>query len=164
MEWLPELVCCNGKNWVQIVEEIYPIFARDFIDTKPTVDGMQVRLREAPLLDGKERTFWHFVSESFTDAQPRIPDLARCERIAWVRAIIDHATDRRLRRWEQNRNGDINLAIALPDFSYVVILGRRQAGETSYLLALTAYCVEKERRREKLRKEWQAFTHTPLWP
>ena len=157
MEWLPDIVCCDHRNWVEIVEGIYPIFKRDFIDSRPMLDGMEVRLREAPLLDGKDRTFWHFVTQGFDDRN-RIPDLLRCERIAWVRSVIDHANDPRLRRWEQERQGSTNVAIALPDFEYIVFLGRRQPlNGAPYFLALTAYNVDSPRKREKHRKEWQAY-------
>ncbi len=39
------------------------------------------------------------------------------------------------------------------DFSYVVVLADR--GE--YVLLWTAYCVEQEHRRQKLRREYEAF-------
>ncbi len=44
--------------------------------------------------------------------------------------------------------------IALEDFSYVVVLADRG----KYVLLWTAYCVEKNRRRRKLEKEFKAYT------
>ena len=43
-----------------------------------------------PTCKGKEAGFWHCVSEG-SDEEERIPDLRRCERIAWVRSLIEHA-------------------------------------------------------------------------
>lgn len=45
--------------------------------------------------------------------------------------------------------------IALGDFSYVVVLADRG----DYVLLWTAYCVEMEHRRQKLRREYEAFVN-----
>jgi len=41
----------------------------------------------------------------------------------------------------------------LPDFSYIVVLATR----STYVLLWTAYTVERTHRREKLRREYQAY-------
>jgi hypothetical protein len=51
--------------------------------------------------------------------------------------------------WRSERQGDQRIVIALADFSYVVVLADRR----EYVLLWTAYCVEHEHRRAKLRKE-----------
>lgn len=54
--------------------------------------------------------------------------------------------------WRSERAGDKDrVVIALADFSYVVVLADR--GE--YVILWTAYCVEHEHRRGKLRKEYE---------
>jgi hypothetical protein len=123
MEWLPELVSCDG-NWVEIVERLYPIFKSDFVDTRATLDGLQVALRIAPARENKEFDFWHFITEGETE-ENRKPDLERCRRLRWFRAILDNAADQRLKRWEQKRNGRTTVAIGSPDFSYIVFLSKR---------------------------------------
>jgi len=55
--------------------------------------------------------------------------------------------------WRKERKGAGRMLIALLDFSYVVVLADR--GE--YILLWTAYCVEQEHRRRKLRIEYKAF-------
>jgi hypothetical protein len=47
--------------------------------------------------------------------------------------------------------------IALPDFSYLVVLSLR--GENAPML-ITAYDVEYERQRNRLKKEWEAWKET----
>lgn len=152
MEWLPELVDCSG-NWVQLVERIYPLFKRDFVDSRPVIAGWDLRLREAPFIAGKERDFWHLVTQAGKLETERIPDLDRCARIGWVRAVLDHACDKGMKRWEQTRNGDTNVVVAIPDFSYLVFMGKRNG----YLLLLTAYFVASERRRKKYEREYDDF-------
>lgn len=155
MEWLPDIICCAQRNWLEIVAEIYPVFQRDFVDQHPTLDGLEIRIKTAPLIEGRERSFWHLVTDG-PDEYRRKPDLKRCERIAWVRAVIDHADDARLKRWEQERYGNTTAAIALPDFSYIVFLGKREPNDSEpYMLVLTAYCADTPKRQQKHREEWE---------
>jgi|ERR1022692_4195067 hypothetical protein len=157
MEWLPPLICCANRNWLEIIGDIYPVFERDFVIQRPVFDDLEVRIKTGPLIDGRERSFWHLVTEG-PDEYRRKPDLRRCERIAWARAVIDHADDTRLRRWKQERYGNVTIAIALPDFSYIVFLGRREPdGLEPYMLLLTAYCADTAKRQQKHRGEWQDF-------
>jgi hypothetical protein len=46
------------------------------------------------------------------------------------------------------------IVIALEDFSYIVVLADRG----KYLLLWTAYCVEQEHRRAKLRREYERYS------
>ncbi|MNH30689.1 hypothetical protein D3C79_909980 [compost metagenome] len=41
-------------------------------------------LKRHPVIQGKEATFWHMISEGNDEAE-RLPDLRRCERIRWPR-------------------------------------------------------------------------------
>src|SRR5690349_1793262 len=137
MEWLPELVCCDGLNWIEIVELIYPVFRRDFVESAPALDGLPIKLKNIPMKDNKEWEFWHFVTVGQNESSRR-PDMERCKRIGWFRAIVDHADDDRLMRWEQERDGKTSCVIGLPDFSYLAILGKRTpAEEDPYFLPLT---------------------------
>jgi hypothetical protein len=88
----------------------------------------------------------------------RIPDIARCERIGWVRAILDRleSGDPDIRVWQQQRNGKTNYGLSIPTFEYVIFLGARKGttGE-SYTLPLTAYVVERAKRRRHYEAEWK---------
>jgi hypothetical protein len=157
--WLPAFVEFDGdwNKFDEYVERVYAVFARDFNDTatRPTFQGRRLGLKLPPTFQGKSATFWHFVTEG-KDEEKRTPDRARCERIAWPKAMIAAAAtmDGRVFSWLNRRpNGDRWL-ISLPDFSYIVVLADR--GE--YLLPWTAFCVEHDHRRRKLRAErdtWQ---------
>jgi hypothetical protein len=105
------------------------------------------------VVKGKEATFWHIISEGEVESE-RLPDLRRCERIRWPRAIIDTSNFGFVKCWKTNRKGDERIALALEDFSYVVVLADR--GE--FVLLWTAYYVEQEHRRQKLRKEYEGYT------
>lgn len=151
-DWLPALVClpeCGG-DWDRYLGAIYRVFRTDFVDTTPAMAGIRCGLRHPELIEGKEGTFWHIISEGLTEDE-RIPDLRRCERIRWPRPIVESAGSDRIRCWRYKRNGDRRISIALEDFTYLLILVDRR----SYVLLLTAFPVESRRRRERLRKEYE---------
>ena len=58
--------------------------------------------------------------------------------------------------WRNDRQGETRIVITLSDFSYVTVVADR--GE--YVLLWTAYCVEQEHRREKLRREYEEYAAT----
>lgn len=161
-DWLPALVEFDG-NWNAFdayVERVYAVFVADFVKRKPPeVNGKRISLRRHPEFQGKSFTFWHLVTEGKVE-ENRAPDVERCRRIGWPRPILERATDRQeLRVWTNKRGNDQRVLIALPDFSYVVVLQERQDKEEQrrYFLLLTAYPVEQEHRREKLRIEQEAW-------
>src|SRR5688572_6472060 len=88
--WLPELVVLSdyGGDWQQYLAAIYQCFRQDFILTAPAYPGRRFALKRHPLLRDKEATFWHLISEGSIEAD-RLPDLRRCERIRWPRAMIE---------------------------------------------------------------------------
>ena len=107
---------------------------------------------------GKEANFWHFISEG-PDEASRTIDIRRCERIRWPRPVIDRFVDRKpalaaaILWWKTRRGCEDRFVLALPDFSYVVIVADR--GE--YVLPWTTYCVEHDHRRQKLRRECDEY-------
>lgn len=73
--------------------------------------------------------------------------------IRWPRAIITTHDTKFVKCWKNSRKGEERVAIALEDFSYVVILADRG----DYVLLWTAYWVEQEHRRQKLRREYEEY-------
>ena len=101
---------------------------------------------------------YQFFCQDFVTSKPnfedeRLPDLRRCERIRWPHPMIEAVKSKYVKCWKNKRKEEERIVIALEDFSYVVVLADR--GE--YILLWTAYCVEQEHRRQKLRREYYAF-------
>ena len=151
-EWPPPLIRLAefGGDWHRYVERLYEVFTEDFIDSTPRFEGQPVRLKRHPVERGKEATFWHLISSGRTEAD-RIPEMRRCERIGWPRALIEAMPSDRVRVWHNQRPGGERIVIALEDFSYIVVLSVRRR----QLVLWTAYCVEDDHRRKKMRREWQ---------
>jgi hypothetical protein len=152
--WLPALIGLHdyGGDWPRYLEAIYAIFRRDLVEHRPSFEGQRVGIKRLPIDQGKEAGFWHLISEGKIEAG-RLPDLRRCERIGWPKPMIETSPSDKIKVWKNTRRGEPRVVIALPDFSYVVVLAVR----TGYVLLWTAYCVEEDHRRKKLRREYEAF-------
>ncbi|KJS18540.1 MAG: hypothetical protein VR69_00130 [Peptococcaceae bacterium BRH_c4b] len=154
MDWLPELVKLEdyGGNWERFIEEVYNIFKLDFIKNKPdSFKGKRFGIKRHPLLNDKEATFWHITSEGKIETE-RIPELRRCERIRWPRAIIDNYTNEKILCWENTRGTEKRIVMWFRERDYVVVLADR----IDYILLWTAYCVKYNHTRIKLQKEYDS--------
>ncbi|QJB42956.1 hypothetical protein [Dolichospermum flos-aquae] len=152
--WLPPLVLLNdyGGNSEAYLEAVYTIFKGDFIDSKPSFKGIRFGLKRYPLLQDKEATFWHITSEGSQETE-RIPDFRRCERIRWLRPIIENSEDPAIKVWENDRKGNKRICLWLDSEDYLVILDKRDR----YVLLWTAYLVTQPHRQRKLQKEYEAY-------
>lgn len=145
---LPE----HGGDWARYVEAVYAAFKADFVDSKPAFRGRKLGLKRHPLSDGKEATFWHFISEGDTEAA-RTPNIRRCERIRWPRAIINGCDALKAKVWLEQRGADGRIHIWHEESAYLVVLADRG----NYVLPWTAYPVEHLRRREKLTRRFKTY-------
>ncbi len=154
LAWLPEIVTLEdyGGNWDRYVEAVYGVFEDDFVTDKPMFEGRRLRLKSHPYFRGKEATFWHMVSEGANESE-RLPDLRRCERVCWVRPIIENVSDPSVKRWENERRGGRRVCLWLEERDYLVILARR----SGYVLPWTAYPVVENHRKRKLQSEYEHY-------
>lgn len=152
--WLPPLVpmSAHGNDWEVYLAALYEHFARDFIRSKPAYVGKRFAMKRYPMSANKEATFWHITSTGKSEAD-RLPDFRRCERICWPRPIIEAISSETVRVWRNNRGTDRRIVLALGDFSYVVVLDEHE----DYVLLWTAYFVERDHQREKLRKDYLSW-------
>lgn len=157
-EWLPPLVEHSGGSWEAYEEELYRWFTSDFLDSLPSWPGKRVGLKRHPLSKGKEATFWHFISDGETE-DDRLIDMRRCERIRWPRPVMEHFFERQphpgdpLVWWKNERRGEPRYLLALPDFSYLVVIADRG----DYVLPWTQYHIDRSHRQAKYRKEYKAY-------
>jgi len=143
-----------GGDWNRYVEALYLCFSRDFVADKPTLNGRPFKLKRHPMSQNKECTFWHVISEG-EDEESRIPDMRRCERLCWIRPLIESVGTDRVLCWNQTTKRD-RILVALPDFSFKVVVADRG----DYLLLWTAYCLEYEHQRHKLKKDFEKAVKT----
>lgn len=153
LDWLPELVLFNdyGGNWESYLNAVYHYFCADFVENKPSFQGVRLGLKRHPVIDGKEATFWHMISTGNTEAD-RLPDFRRCERIRWFKPIIEKG-DSPVKIWKEPRNGEIRIHLWLEEVGYLVVLNERNG----YILPWTAYLVERDHEKAKLNKRWEKY-------
>jgi hypothetical protein len=151
-DWLPKLLLFEDYHgcWHRYEDEVYARFYRDFIESKPAFKGIHVYVKRI-IEKGKERGFWHCIQEGPVEKQ-RTPDLRRCERIAWIRAIIEHASDPRVKKWSKKVGSISRLLLWLEEAEFLVVLEKRH----EHWLLCTAYCTTWEHTKRKLRKEYKA--------
>jgi hypothetical protein len=156
-DWLPPLVLFSdyGGDWDRYLDAIYAWFKQDFIDSKPVFQGRRLGLKRYPMDHGKEATFWHLTSEGAIE-EDRIPDLRRCERIRWPKPVIENHQNPRIKFWVSVKRGENRIHIWLEDEDYIVVLADRRG----FLLPWTAFLVNREHTRNKLRKEYEAYWKT----
>ncbi len=154
VDWLPELEPLGdyAGDWDRYFEAIYRFFCDDFVDMKPHFRGKRLGLKRHPIIEEKEATFWHFISEGKVEDE-RTPDLRRCERIRWPAPVINNSEDENLKIWAEPSGSNQRIFIWFEEESYLVILEDRG----KYILPWTAYYVEKEHRRKKYIKRWKRY-------
>ena len=153
-DWLPPLVRLSdyGGDWDRYLDALYKHFESDFVKNRPQFRGRRLGLKRHPLLEGREATFWHIISEGRDEAS-RTPDLRRCERIRWIRAVIEHADDPAVKVWENTRQGEFRVCLWLEEQEYLAVLADRK----EYLLPWTAYMVTRSHRKGKLQSEFEKW-------
>lgn len=155
--WLPEIITMEecGGDWSTYIEAVYSIFQTDFVLNKPYFRGQRLRLKRHPMSQDKESTFWHITSEGANEAE-RIPDLRRCERIGWIKPIIENSRDASIKVWSSKRKGETRLSLWLECCEYLVILAQRK----DYILPWTAYTVTHTHQKTKLQKRFREAKKT----
>lgn len=78
----------------------------------------------------------------------RTPDLRRCERIPWIRAIIENAHNPSVQIWSNANRGDRRTSIWF-DEEYLIVLGHRKG----YWQLITAFPTNRDHTVRKLRTE-----------
>jgi hypothetical protein len=114
-----------------------------------------VNCRRIPESQGRWSSFWHLVQEGPVEDN-RLPDLRRCERIRWVRWVIENAVaNPEIDEWEEVRNNSVDVLLWFRE-EYLVVLAKRR----DYWLLKTAYCIVQQGRIAKKRRERDAYLAT----
>ena len=154
LDWLPPLVLLSDHSgdWEKYLQAVYTFFEQDFVKSRPSFQGVSLQLKRHPVIQGKEATFWHLISEGKTE-EDRTPDLRRCERIRWPRPFIENDKEPLMKMWSNTRYGEERICLWLEEVEYLVVLAKR----SGYILLWTAYTTSQPHQKRKLQKEYEAF-------
>lgn len=138
-DWLPEMA--SVSPWTEnTYEMLYAIFCRDIRDHDLRYAGNAVWIFPE-VEDGKEVIFWHLTTRDFKlekiprrkrkffpelemhIKKERLPDLRRCERLPWVKPIIEHALEPEVLDWDyEEGDRSIKTYIWIKESNFVVIM------------------------------------------
>ena len=150
-DWLPPMVVVDpwGHNTFDM---LYAVFEHDFKDTTPFYEGTVVWYFPE-IEDGKEVVFWHLTHREQGFRGERLPDMRRCERLPWVRAIIDNSNKPEVLAWDYKEgNGSIHTYLWLKHFDFIVLMKKYRDGRRRLI---TSYFIDYPHKRRKLEKKYQ---------
>lgn len=153
----PELVSFNtfGGDWPAYEVELHRIFMEEIAKGRLTFRDLPVNCRRLPETAGRWASFWHLVQEGPVE-DDRLPDLRRCERIRWVRWMIENALSHpEISEWQNTRGTEPNTLLWYRE-DYLVVLARRGG----YWLLRTAYCTVQSGRIKQLQRERDTYLRT----
>lgn len=123
-------------------------------------EGMAVSFRRHPEIDGRHAIFWHVISEGDGPEHTRPMHDGRCARLGWIRPLIEQFSQyfpehKPIHWWISGtaRTRHPRYMLTRGEFDYVVIVEERP----SYALLITAYPIEQNHRRRKLRRDYERF-------
>lgn len=152
LDWLPPLVLMADydQQFHKYIAAVYEFFRRDFFESPFYLDRKRVVCRRDPIYDGKEAGFWHCTSEGRNESE-RNPDLRRCERISWIKAIIENVGHPLIDDWtisKHDRASDVRRYLWFNE-EYLIVLGARK----NVWQLITCFTTPQEHYRRKLRSE-----------
>ena len=151
--WLPAPILLDHyRTWESYLEALYGVFQADFVMDAPYLHGQRVNINRRPIFDGKETTFWHIISEGGYDLD-RVPAPRRCERVGWVRPVIENVNDAAIREWERVKNGERRAYLWLLPTDYLIVLTK----PPRYCQLITAYPIPQEHTKRRLLKEYEEY-------
>lgn len=157
-DWIPSFLelADSGGDWAHYLDQIYRRFCDDLVYQKAHVMGRPVGVRRIPETDGKGFGFWHCMSTGKKEEE-RIPDLDRCRRVGWIRAVIENCDAPEVDHWTNTR-GRETCHLLWYNEEYLIVLAERvrQRDGRAYFLLKTAYCTPGCSRKRNLRKERNA--------
>lgn len=161
-DWLPEIL--KVIPWgAQTYEMLYRVFCKDIRDSNLKYDNRDVWFFRDQKEDGKEKLFWHLTTRKpkpepiprrkkrfypagqthATDESERLPDMRRCERLIWVKPLIEKPSDPDVLAWDyEEGNGDIMTYVWIKAHRFLVLMKKMRNGSRRLV---TSFYVDEHR-------------------
>ena len=152
-DWLPAELNIDdfGGDWKALIEESWKQFEWDFIKSRPMLQDKPVTINRRDS-DGRPESYWHVTSETPQIGSERELDTARCKRVCWIRALIEHAGDPAVKAWVMKKGEHDRVHLWLCE-EFLVVLGVA----SDHFVLVTAFSTPEEHRKAKLRRQWEEF-------
>lgn len=156
--WIGSLITlesCDGDS-EKYLEKLFETFKKDFIDSKPKFNGKQV-LHDKNLDGGKPNTFVHITTETDRETKKRILSLRRCERIGWIKPIIEHTDDPAVLVWQKkqatSKRPAVRTYLFLEQENFLIVLQEIKFGH----FIITAIYVDNPNQKRKHLKAYETY-------
>lgn len=156
--WLEPIACLEDFDGdvSKYLAHIFSIFTRDFITTSPVYKNKKV-LHDKKDDGGKPATFVHITTEEDRTTKERVLCLRRCERIGWIKSIIENAHDPAVLVWEKEQTSTkrrtIRTYLFLEQEDFLVIIEELKHG----CFMITAIYVDYPHQKRKHLKDYEAY-------
>jgi hypothetical protein len=168
LDWLPEMASVDP--WTETTYEmLYQIFCKDIRDSYLKYGNFDVWIFQE-MEDGKEKIFWHLTSrdnkhekiprrkKKFLQANleyseyERFPDLRRCERLPWIKPLIEHPIKPKVLAWDyEEGDNTIKTYIWIRDCDFVVIMKKFPNGKRRLI---TSFYVDSQYKRDDFERKY----------
>ncbi len=143
------------------IARLFEVFKKDFINSRPRFNGKPV-LYDKTLDGDKPKTFVHITTETDTETKQRILSMRRCERVGWIRLIIEHSDDPAILVWQKRQATSEGQAdrtyLFLEKEDFLVILQEIKYG---YFM-ITAIYVDNPNQKRKHVKTYEIYKNSNL--
>ena len=164
--WLPPMAVVSP--WTEgTYDMLYGIFRRDFVTTRPRYCGREV-WHFPEMEDGKEALFWHLTSREVkpkavprrmrrvlpmpAEEPGRYPDLRRCERLPWVRPMIENSQSEGVLAWDYlEGSSSTHTYVWLRELGFVTIMKKYADGARRLV---TSFYVDKDYKRRDFERKY----------
>lgn len=150
--WLPEMFSVNPWEH-DTYDKLYDVFHDFFIAGEVIFRGQSVGYDSA-IVDGRANGFWHITTRKDVKTGERLPDPRRCERLPWLKPMVENSDKVEVLAWEYDDGDGVNkLYVWLKDHDYVAIMKKNKKGK---LYLLSAFWVEYPSAKRKLMQKYQS--------
>lgn len=154
-DWLPAKVDTNGE-WAEVLERLYRVFQVDFIGPGCYFLNSPVWWDQRKLDGEHEEGFWHLITRENYAVGERLFEPERAECLPWCRPCLVNAPDPSLKIWDYREGRrKIRTYVWLESNDYLIILEKRPSRQGERFFLITAYSVDGNDTRGKLRKKFE---------
>ena len=149
--FLPPFLKLDG-TWEEVLEKLYAIFKRDFIDDKVFYKDLKVIYDQRKIDGDKEEAFWHLITREDPKAG-RIPEYDRAKRLPWIKPTIENHQHPDIKVWDYlEGNRRIRVYLWIENYDYVVILEKQRGKRKHLIVLITAFYVVERKKKDLERR------------
>lgn len=142
-EWLPE--CMEDASLA--IDALWKIYLRDLIDDPPACFSLRRFSVDRRIVESGHE--YHFEHLTTSGTAPRTFDPYRASRLHWIKPMIEAYASPDVHAWRVRQNGERRLKIALPDYSYLVVVAEDRAS----VRLVTAFYPNSASTRRKIARD-----------